>query len=116
MTSRTSSHESHRQSNGVHSRSKEQVIGPMGKKMSLEDMPPPTTKRWVIRRKAEVVAGVRGGLLTLDEACRRYNLSVDEFRSWQRLLESHGVQGLRTTKIKKYRHDNPRLKDFNRSS
>ena len=116
MTSRTSSHEQHRQKDGGHSRSKAQVIGPMGKQMSLEDLPAPTTKRWVIRRKAEVVAGVRGGLLTLDEACRRYNLSVDEFRSWQRLLESHGVQGLRTTKIKKYRYDSPRIKDFKRST
>jgi hypothetical protein len=72
--------------------------------MSLEDLPTPKTKRWVIRRKAEVVAGVRGGLLSLDEACSRYSLTVDEFRSWQRLLKNHGVQGLRTTKIKKYRH------------
>jgi hypothetical protein len=76
----------------------------MGKQMSLEDLPAPKTKRWVIRRKAEVVAGVRGGLLSLDEACSRYSLTVDEFRSWQRLLENYGVQGLRTTKIKKYRH------------
>jgi len=88
------------------------VIGPLGKQMSLEDLPAPSTKRWVIRRKAEVVAGVRGGLLTLDEACNRYNLTVDEFRSWQRLLESHGVKGLRTTKIKKYRHNSPRHDDI----
>jgi hypothetical protein len=76
----------------------------MGKQMSLKDLPPHKTKRWVVRRKAEVVAGVRGGLLSLDEACSRYSLTIDEFMSWQRLLESHGVQGLRTTKIKKYRH------------
>ena len=96
--------------------SRKQVIGPMGKQMSLADLPAPTTKRWVIRRKAEVVAGVRGGLLTLDDACRRYNLTIDEFRSWQRLLESHGVQGLRTTKIKKYRHNSPRHEEISRSS
>lgn len=92
-----------------------QVIGPLGKQMSLEDLPPPTTKRWVIRRKAEVVAGVRGGLLSLEDACRRYNLTVDEFRSWQRLLESHGVQGLRTTKIKKYRDRNLRQDEYKRT-
>ena len=80
------------------------IVGPMGKQMTLNDLPGPKTKRWVIRRKAEVVAGVRGGLLSLDEACSRYSLTVDEFRSWQRLLKNHGVQGLRTTKIKKYRH------------
>jgi len=37
----------------------------------------------VIRRKAEVVAAVRGGLLSLEEACSRYTLTVDEFLSWQ---------------------------------
>jgi len=96
--------------------SQRQVVGPMGKQMSLADLPAPTTKRWVIRRKAEVVAGVRGGLLTLEDACRRYNLTIDEFRSWQRLLESHGVQGLRITKIKKYRHNSPPHDENNPSS
>jgi hypothetical protein len=92
------------QIDGPVSLGKKQILGPMGKQMSLEDLPTPKTKRWVIRRKAEVVAGVRGGLLSLDDACRRYSLTIDEFRSWQLLLESHGVKGLRTTKIKKYRH------------
>lgn len=91
------------------------VISPMGKQMSLKDLPEPSTKRWVIRRKAEVVAGVRGGLLTLDEACTRYSLTIDEFRSWQRLLERHGVQGLRTTKIKKYRRPASQPDVINRS-
>ncbi len=80
-----------------------EAVGPAGKQLTLHDLPPPGTQRWVARRKAEVVAGVRGGLISLEEACHRYNLSVDEFRSWQRLLESHGIQGLRTTRTKKYR-------------
>lgn len=79
------------------------VIGPDGAPMSLDDLPPPDTKRWVIRRKAEVVAGVRCGLITLEEACRRYTLSVEEFLSWQRLIESHGLRGLRTTRLQDYR-------------
>ncbi|MDH5749749.1 MAG: DUF1153 domain-containing protein, partial [Rhodospirillales bacterium] len=33
-----------------------------------DDLPPPDTTRWVIRRKAAVVAGVRAGLITLEEA------------------------------------------------
>src|SRR5471030_1439044 len=41
------------------------VIGPDGSPLTIADLPPPTTKRWVIRRKAEVVAAVRGGLLSL---------------------------------------------------
>jgi Protein of unknown function (DUF1153) len=63
------------------------VIGPDGSPLTLADLPPPNTKRWVIRRKAEVVAAVRGGLLSLDEACRRYTLTVEEFLAWQRAID-----------------------------
>jgi hypothetical protein len=56
-----------------------------------------------MRRKAEVVAAVRGGLLSLDDACKRYSLTIDEFVTWQRLIERHGLPGLRTTKIQDYR-------------
>ena len=71
--------------------------------MSINDLPPSDTKRWVISRKAEVVAGVRAGLITIEEACERYTLSIEEFLSWQRLIDSHGVRGLRATKIQDYR-------------
>ncbi|ORE98856.1 hypothetical protein ATO4_00780 [Aurantimonas sp. 22II-16-19i] len=57
----------------------------------------------MIRRKAEVVAAVRGGLLSLDEACSRYTLTVEEFLSWQMSIDQHGLAGLRTTQIQEYR-------------
>ncbi len=79
------------------------TFAPHGSPMSVRDLPPSDTKRWVIRRKAEVVAGVRAGLITIDEACERYTLSIEEFLSWQRLIDSHGVRGLRATKIQDYR-------------
>ncbi|HLI10696.1 MAG TPA: DUF1153 domain-containing protein [Alphaproteobacteria bacterium] len=82
------------------------IQGPDGRPMSINDLPPPGTKRWVVRRKAEVVAAVRGGLITLEEACTRYTLSVEEFLSWQRLIERHGLAGLRTTRIQDYRETN----------
>jgi hypothetical protein len=78
------------------------VIGPDGSPLTIADLPPPSTKRWVIRRKAEVVAAV-GGLLSLDEACNRYTLTVDEFLSWQMSIDQHGLAGLRTTRIQQYR-------------
>jgi hypothetical protein len=53
--------------------------------------------------KAEVVAAVRGGLLSLEEACDRYKLTVDEFLSWQRSIDRHGLAGLRATRIQDYR-------------
>ena len=73
------------------------VMGPNGKWLSLADLPAPDTKRWVPRRKAEVVAAVRGGILSLDDACERYALTVEEFLSWQRNVERYGLQGLRAT-------------------
>ncbi len=79
------------------------AIGPDGTAMTLDDLPPPDTTRWVIRRKAQVVAGVRGGLISLEEACERYKLSIEEFLSWQRLIDRHGLQGLRVTRTQKYR-------------
>ncbi|WP_034990869.1 CtrA inhibitor SciP [Beijerinckia mobilis] len=79
------------------------VTGPDGSPLTIADLPPTTTKRWVIRRKAEVVAAVRGGLLSLEEACNRYTLTVDEFLSWQMSIDQHGLAGLRTTRIQQYR-------------
>ena len=79
------------------------VIGPDGSPLTIADLPAPTTKRWVIRRKAEVVAAVRGGLLSLEDACTRYTLTVDEFLSWQRSIDRHGLPGLRATRVQDYR-------------
>lgn len=79
------------------------VIGPDGSPLTIADLPAPSTKRWVIRRKAEVVAAVRGGLLSLEEACTRYTLTVEEFLSWQRSIDRHGLAGLRATRVQDYR-------------
>lgn len=81
------------------------VIGPTGEPLTLADLPPVNTKRWVIRRKAEVVAAVRGGLITLEDACHRYSLSVEEFLSWQKAIERNGLPGLRVTRVQQYRGD-----------
>jgi hypothetical protein len=79
------------------------VTGPDGSPLTIADLPPPGTNRWVVRRKAEVIAAVRGGLLSLDEACSRYMLTLDEFLSWQRSLDQHGLAGLRSTRTQQYR-------------
>src|SRR3546814_17315434 len=63
------------------------IIGPEGQRITRDTLPPANTKRWVIRRKAEVVAAVRGGLLTLEEACQRYALTMEAFLSWPRAIE-----------------------------
>ncbi len=71
--------------------------------MTAADLPPADTKRWVVRRKALVVFGVRGGILSLKEACDYYNLSEEEFESWDHAIDRHGVRGLRVTRLKEYR-------------
>ncbi len=87
------------------------VIGPAGQPLTVENLPSRNTVRWVIRRKAEVVAAVRNGLIGLDEACERYRLSVEEFLNWERLGNAHGLRGLRVTRTQAYRQsardDNP---------
>ena len=79
------------------------VIGPDGSPLTVADLPPRDTKRWVIRRKAEVVAAVRGGLLTIEDACARYGLTEEEFDGWRKAIEKHGLPGLRTTRLQHYR-------------
>ena len=78
------------------------VMGHDGRRLTLADLPPSKTTRWVIRRKAEVVAAVRGGLLSLEEACSRYTLNTDEFRSWEFCIDHYGLAGLRTTHTQFY--------------
>ncbi len=70
---------------------------------ALADLPPPRTARWVPRRKAQVVEAVRGGILSLDEACSRYALTVEEFLTWQRAIDKFGLAGLRATHAQEYR-------------
>jgi hypothetical protein len=77
------------------------VIGPDGSALTVADLPPPDTERWISPRKAIVVAAVRGGLLSIEEACARYRLSVEEYLFWQ--AARHGLLGLRTTKVQTYR-------------
>ena len=79
------------------------VIGPDGRRLTLADLPPPETRHWVPRRKAEVVAAVRGGLISIEEACDRYAMAREEFLSWSNSVELRGLRGLRTTKMQHYR-------------
>jgi Protein of unknown function (DUF1153) len=67
--------------------------------LTLDSLPPVDTSRWVARRKAEVVSAVETGLITVDEACRLYKLTLEEFLGWQRALFRFGVHGLQVTSL-----------------
>jgi transposase len=60
----------------------------------MTELPPPNTRRWVARRKAAVVAAVANGMITIEEACRRYRMSEEKFLAWQRAFENSGIPGL----------------------
>ena len=51
----------------------------------------------------EVVAAVNGGLLSINDVCERYDLTLEEFASWQRAVDRSGMPGLRVTRIQHYR-------------
>ena len=62
------------------------VIGWDGKPITLDDLPGSAAIRWTMHRKVAVVAAVRGGLLSLEDALRRYSLSPGEFAAWETAL------------------------------
>ncbi len=80
------------------------VIGPEGEKLTLADLPLPSIRRWVPRRKAQVVAAVHGGLLSFRQACDRYALTAEEFLAWEDAMNQFGLAGLRATHAQEYRH------------
>jgi hypothetical protein len=70
---------------------------------ALAGLPPVDTKRWVVRRKAEVLAAISDGRIGRAEACRRYSISEAELRLWERAIDCAGVPGLRVTRVQIYR-------------
>ncbi len=72
------------------------IFGPM------PELPRPR-QRWTVRRKAAVIEAVRGGWVPIEEVCRLFTLSVDEFLAWERDIDRHGVHGLRATRYQIYR-------------
>jgi transposase len=80
------------------------VVGPLGEPLTLETLPPTDRPvQWIARRKAQVVAAVKGGLLTVEEACERYQISLEEFAAWNQAVEKSGILGLRTTHRQSYK-------------
>ena len=77
----------------------------------MADLPPSNTDRWVARRKAAVLAALRSGAITMEEACRRYALSEEELLAWQRAFEVHGLSGLRASRLRGRRTRRPDAAD-----
>lgn len=78
------------------------VILPDGSILTKADLPQPQT-RWVASRKAAVVDAVHYGLLSRDEAIRRYGLTEEEFDAWASAFRQHGRNALKITHLQKFR-------------
>jgi len=73
-------------------------LGPNGEVLTPNDLPSTRPKRWVAGRKAEILAA-----LTMEDACARYSLSLDEFLLWKRAVKTAGVSGLKIKRVQDHR-------------
>jgi len=72
---------------------------PDGPPQNRVNLPPGKAIRWVASRKAAIVAAVRGGYLSLEEARGRYGVSTDEFMAWQSAFDRGGQCGLQIRRL-----------------
>jgi transposase-like protein len=56
-------------------------------------------KRWTAQRKAAVIRAICRKVISVWDACERYDLSAAELAEWKRDLDRFGIPGLRSTKI-----------------
>ena len=70
-----------------------------------EEFPSPDTRGWAIRRKAIGTYAVEKKIISLEDACQRYGISLEEFESWRRLIEQHVIGGLQVTRLAQYRNE-----------
>lgn len=68
-----------------------------------DGLPPDDTVRWVPSRKAAVLSAIRDGRISLEDACARWRLSIEELRLWQRAVDKVGPHALRVTRVQIYR-------------
>lgn len=73
-----------------------------GSILTIADLPPSTT-RWVARRKEIVINAVTYGLISRDEALRRYDLTDEEFDAWLTAVRQHGPRALKVTSLQQFR-------------
>lgn len=61
------------------------------------DLPSPDTAHWTPNKKAIVVRAVRAGLISLEDALKRYHMEQSEFMLWEQGLKDGGADGLKST-------------------
>nr|WP_159871899.1 DUF1153 domain-containing protein [Novosphingobium sp. 9U] len=82
---------------------KREGFPPKGAEAIAHRPPVPDTSRWVAKRKAEVVAAIESGALSMSEACERYQLTPEELTAWQQAVSRNGTAGLGAKSIQRER-------------
>jgi hypothetical protein len=77
------------------------MIGPNGRPLTVADLPPCDLKHWLPGHKAKIATAVRGGLITADEVCKRYKLTLEELETWEQSLASGGIDALRVSRSRR---------------
>ncbi len=71
--------------------------------ISLSDLPPKETTRWVASTKAAVVKVFMAGLIEREEVLDRYGLSDEEFEIWLNRYIAGGKKALKIVNIRSAR-------------
>lgn len=79
------------------------IVGPLGERLTAQDLPASNTTRWVPRRKAQLVSAIQGGLITFEEASHRYRLTLEELTEWMHWESRFGLKGLRAMQLQHYK-------------
>lgn len=61
------------------------MVGHGGHVLTVHDLPPANTRRWVKSRKVLVVKAIRHGLISESDALSRWQLTVEELAEWRKL-------------------------------
>ena len=78
-------------------------MSPMPPGLDRDELPPDDTVRWVPSRKAAVLKAIDSGDISLESACSRWRLSIEEIELWWRAMAKVGQPGLRVTRVQIYR-------------
>ena len=73
--------------------------------LTLANLPAPDTRRWVASKKIFVVRAVEVGLLTFEQASKRYSLSFEEFVGWRKLAANFDRSGVNSALRDAFRTD-----------
>src|SRR5215210_8249980 len=66
----------------------------MGQRLDSLDLPVAGVRYWTVHRKTAVILAIRHKVISIWDACERYDLSAEELAEWERHLAPDTQPGL----------------------